>query len=222
MKVSKFGITLRTVQKSDLEIIRDWRNSDSVRLNMRYQKFISAEDQAEWFSALDPNNNVYFVIEYRGIAVGVCNLKEIDWKSSQGEGGIFIGVQKYLGTSVPVRAILLASLFFCDLLHIDRINISIVAGNVTAVKFNAMLGAVVSKSSDGIISMYFDRSMFHAATASLIRDFELRSEPEMIVCSESMLDQKLLESRLTFCDHEFLTKVKIQPYNMQVPDNTTD
>lgn len=212
MKISKFGITLRTVLQGDLEQIRTWRNSDSVRLNMRYQSIISNSEQSVWFNSLNTSNNIYFIVEYQGKAVGVCNLRDIDWQTSQGEGGIFIGVQKYLGTSIPVRAILLASYFFCDLLYIHRINISIVEGNETAVKFNKMLGAEMIGQSDGMIKMYFDRNMFHSATSKLVEELEQRqaSENQLKVVSETRADQDLLKSRIQLCNSEFLRTISIR------------
>ena len=164
---------------------------------MIYQKEISQEDQLNWFRNVDPDRNFYLMISTHGKDVGVCNMKNVNWEDQTGEGGIFIGDFKYLNTSVPVKAILNAATYFCDVLQIERVNISIVEGNAQAVHFNQMLGAVETNRGKGLIQMYFTRAMLHAATSKLIQDIGERYKDELrklIVQPESDIDLELLSS----------------------------
>ncbi len=91
MQIKKFGISLESLSLSDLELVRNWRNSDQVRPFMHYQEVISSEMQRLWFNGMDPLRNLYFIISKDQIKTGLIHLKDIDWSSNIAEAGIFIG-----------------------------------------------------------------------------------------------------------------------------------
>ena len=51
MKFFKYGITLERLREEDIELVRQWRNSDQVRMNMKYQEIITRK--AEGMVRLD-------------------------------------------------------------------------------------------------------------------------------------------------------------------------
>ena len=173
---------------------------------MSFQKEISEEQQRNWFRSIDHSTNFYLIITIGNNDVGVCNMKGINWDGRSGEGGIFIGDPRYLNTSVPVRAILNAATYFCDVLGIETVNISIVEGNEQAVHFNQMLGAVETSREDGLIRMYFTRGMLHNATSTLIEDIGSRYTEEERVLTISLerdFDKVLIQTRaLQRLDHD--------------------
>jgi len=91
MKFFKYGITLERLREEDIELVRQWRNSDPVRLNMKYREIISPEKQREWFNSINNVNFHYVIIQYRGEKIGLLNDKNIDWETLTSETGIFIG-----------------------------------------------------------------------------------------------------------------------------------
>ena len=63
MKFFKYGITLERLREEDIELVRQWRNSDPVRLNMKYQELITPEKQREWFNSINNVNFHYVMIQ---------------------------------------------------------------------------------------------------------------------------------------------------------------
>ncbi|MGB0917528.1 MAG: GNAT family N-acetyltransferase [Flavobacteriales bacterium] len=197
MIIERYGITLRSLGVEDLETVRVWRNSDLVRPYMFYQEIISKSEQESWFSKLEPLNNFYFIIAHNGIQIGVCNIRDIDWSSGHCEGGIFVGEEKYLNTSVPIRAVLTACEYWFNVLAIEKVSISILKGNSVAVKFNQMLGAKEVSNSDGVISMTLSREDFETETANRRAKFDERyheGSKEMSIISSSKSDEEILRN----------------------------
>jgi RimJ/RimL family protein N-acetyltransferase len=212
LKISQYGIELRSMQASDLEMVRLWRNSDQVRTNMQYQKIISKEEQNNWFNAVDPQLSMYLIIRYGGTPVGVCNVRDIDWNGSLGEGGVFIGEKKYLRTTIPVRAILCATDYFCNLLRIQHINVKIIKQNTISVRFNKMLGAVQCGAENDVVSMYFTQNMFNEKTEKLRSKIRLRYGTEqatMNVMPETNAEKEFLLSRMRECSEDYLKTVQV-------------
>lgn len=143
MKIESGSIALRLLVDSDLEQVRKWRNSEAVRTNMIYQDYITRESQLAWFLGLDKKCNLYYVIELNGIPVGVCNLKDIDWCKSVGEGGVFIGETSCLNTTVPVKSILLFLNYLFFSCNIRTVTLRIRKENVVSKKIVEAFGATL-------------------------------------------------------------------------------
>jgi RimJ/RimL family protein N-acetyltransferase len=140
MKFFKYGITLERLTKDDIELVRQWRNSDPVRLNMKYREIITPEQQQEWFRSVDNLQYNYLVIHYNGEKIGMLNDKNIDWEARTSESGIFLGRTEYYSTFVPflVSVAGIETTFYflgwrMQYAHILRTN-------ANAVRFNLQLG----------------------------------------------------------------------------------
>jgi UDP-4-amino-4,6-dideoxy-N-acetyl-beta-L-altrosamine N-acetyltransferase len=101
MKFFKYGITLERLREEDIELVRQWRNSDPVRLNMNYREIITPEMQRKWFESINNVNFHYVMIHYQGEKIGLLNDKNIDWENLTSETGIFIGRPEFYHTFVP-------------------------------------------------------------------------------------------------------------------------
>jgi len=73
MKLYKYGIILERLKEGDIEIVRQWRNSDPVRLNMKYQDIITPEQQRKWFNSINNLRFNYMMIYYQGEKIGILN-----------------------------------------------------------------------------------------------------------------------------------------------------
>jgi RimJ/RimL family protein N-acetyltransferase len=107
MIISKGNIVFRRLIHSDIELLRSWRNSADVSQFMEYREHITKEMQEAWFKSVDNIYNLYFIIEYKGVKIGLINGKDINWDTLSMETGVFIAVKKYLNTEVPLLAVLI-------------------------------------------------------------------------------------------------------------------
>jgi RimJ/RimL family protein N-acetyltransferase len=138
--IRKYGLELQSLQSKDLEMVRQWRNSENVRKYFEFQKIISEKEQIEWYASLDLKTNVYCIIHHEGIACGVVSLKEIDWQTGLAEAGVFMGSEIYVKAYIPVVAVIILMEMAFDILDLKLLRAKIHEENTDAIKFNRALG----------------------------------------------------------------------------------
>ena len=140
MKFYKYGIILERLKEEDIELVRQWRNSDPVRLNMKYQEVITPEMQLTWFNSINNLQHNYLMIHYKDEKIGLLNDKNIDWESRSSESGIFFGRTEFYNTFLPylVSVAGIETTFY--FLGWKKQVAHILRSNTNAVKFNLMLG----------------------------------------------------------------------------------
>lgn len=168
----QYGITLRRITESDIELIRIHRNESHIRELMRYQKKISKRKQRKWFKSINNNLNYYFMIEVNGKGIGLINCKDVDIKKELGEGGIFIWDKDYLNTPYPLIASVILIDFIFNRIEIGNSSIvQVLPSNKKAIEYNQFLGykRVEHFSSDKVIVMELKKSTFNTKLVNLIK-----------------------------------------------------
>jgi UDP-4-amino-4,6-dideoxy-N-acetyl-beta-L-altrosamine N-acetyltransferase len=112
MLITKYGITFKRLKEEDIELVRNWRNSSEINRYMEYRQYITPEMQKKWFDSINNNNNLYFIMQYKGKEVGLINMKNIDWEKKILEGGIFFWEKEIYSTHIPMVAIFAFSEFY--------------------------------------------------------------------------------------------------------------
>lgn len=169
MQISKYGITLKSLEAADLEMVRNWRNAGHVRPYMQYQTVITPAMQQAWFDGLDFNANLYFIIQQGEKQVGIVNLKDIDNDLRTAEAGIFIGEQAYLNSMLPVLATISIMEFAFDGLKLATLKAKIGDQNKKVILFNESIGyRKNSQQDDGAFHYYtVNHADFLSATKRL-------------------------------------------------------
>lgn len=159
MKFFKYGIILERLKEDDIELVREWRNSDPVRLNMNFQEIISPEQQLEWFRSINTPQFNYLMIHYKGEKIGLLNDKNIDWDSRSSESGIFIGRTEYHNTSVPflVSVAGIESNFY--LMGWKKQYAHILRTNTNAIQFNLQLGYRLCKGQEDEVHQRYELTL---------------------------------------------------------------
>lgn len=132
------GIRLVRLQQKDIELVRQWRNSEAVRSHMAYRDEITAEMQRAWFARLNPDCQYFYIIETQGRRVGLVNIKDI--ADHTGEGGIFIADESMQNSFIPLQALLAMYDFGFGALGLRAITAHILADNQRAIRLNQSLG----------------------------------------------------------------------------------
>ena len=84
-------VRLRAIEESDLSQLRDWRNDDRLRCNVREHRLLNMINQRDWLEHISRSYEVeMFGIEMGGVLVGVCGLCYIKWVNLTAE--VAIGV----------------------------------------------------------------------------------------------------------------------------------
>ena len=168
MIINKYGLELRSLLEADLDMIRTWRNKQRVREHMQFQDVVSTEDQIRWFSALNPNQNVYWVFSINGVGIGLVHIKDIQ-NGEFGEAGIFTGLDDYLGTPVPALAILTMMDVAFDVLGLKTLKAKVQTNNNRNIWTNLKFGYQPDISSNESEFAYYsvERPQFLKATKGL-------------------------------------------------------
>ncbi len=144
MIISKYNIRFIRLKEEDIELVRQWRNHPSIRNYMVYREQITAEMQKKWYSSINNNLNLYFIIEYKGKKIGLINGKDINWDHKTMETGIFIWNKYYRKTHIPT----LCTLIFAELgvaIWDLKPRATILKSNERALKYNKMIGFKVKE-----------------------------------------------------------------------------
>jgi RimJ/RimL family protein N-acetyltransferase len=167
MKITKYNITLKRLESSDLEILRDWRNSDYVNSRMIATDYITVEDQLNWFKTINNDQNYYFIAEYNNEKVGLIHVKNIS--QNKGEGGIFLASEKFENGDLVPRMIMCFNDFIFEDLKLDFIYSQVRADNKKAISSSIAQGCVVNKetTTDDIISFLLYPENYHNKTKKI-------------------------------------------------------
>lgn len=85
---------LRAVEKSDLELLKEWRNNESFRKNFREVRELSSSHQEKWFERLHQSSNDYMftIVDLStGNPVGAGGLLYINWVIRAADFSFYIG-----------------------------------------------------------------------------------------------------------------------------------
>ena len=88
-------VGLRAVEKSDLELFRDWRNITDFRKNFREVRELSLTDQEKWFDSLQTTKNINYMFTVVDLKtnepIGAAGLLYINWVIRSGDFSFYIG-----------------------------------------------------------------------------------------------------------------------------------
>jgi RimJ/RimL family protein N-acetyltransferase len=168
MYLQKFGITLRRLQKNDIELVRQKRNSEDISRFMMYREHITQEMQLNWFNTINNTNNFYFIIEYLGEKIGLVNDKNIDWNKKTSEGGLFIWEERFRNSMIPllVSVCIIEMAFY--VLNWEKSEVVVLKSNKQAIDYNLSLGFIIQNAADSnIIKMVLTRENYEVKAKKL-------------------------------------------------------
>lgn len=209
MRVYKYGIVLERLKERDIELVRQWRNSDTVRLNMEYRELISEEQQKAWYRSVNNLNNNYLLIYYKGEKIGLLNDKNIDWENRSSESGLFLGRTEYYSTFVPYLVSVAGIELNFHFLNWNRQYAHIMRTNPNAIKYNMQLGYRLMPGQEEIENQLYEMSRESYDACSVKIQKAVRA-----IATEDHLPRLLLEPE----DFESGIAAKIEPLLINRPE----
>lgn len=154
-KFTSFLVPLRSVH---IEQIRLWRNQDSIKKWMEFQKTISKEEQKSWYNNLKNTPHHYFEIWHKNQFIGLIYLKFLE-KEAFFEAGLFIGNEKFHGTGAALEASLLL-LHWAIEMHIAPIFAKVHKDHKNAILYNQYLGFEIRQEKGDFLWMEWNKNIF--------------------------------------------------------------
>ncbi len=153
MIIRKYGIELRRLEASDIELVRKMRNLETIRAKMFYQKEITPEEQVKWFHSINNHRHYYFIIHYKDEKIGMIHGKIRSFETREAEGGMFIWKREYLSSHIPVLAsICLADLTFL-VMKMNATLAEVRSDNHIALDYNHRLGYQIIRTEGDKVEM---------------------------------------------------------------------
>jgi RimJ/RimL family protein N-acetyltransferase len=139
MIIRKYGLELREVEREDLELIRQYRNSEAIKNKMIHREQISREQQQQWFEEIKTIRHFYFLIYKNDTAMGLINGKNINFKEKSSEGGIFIwNEDRNFEIAITASIILNDFNFFINNFQLNYAQV--LKSNKQAIAYNEFMG----------------------------------------------------------------------------------
>ena len=123
-------VRLREYREEDLKLAQEYLNDFEIKKYLfPMTPFpLTLNDEKKWYEKVSfLNENYEFAIEAldKGIYLGGCGLKNLDWKNSHTEVGIFIGLQEYLGKGYGTEAMNLMINFIFMEMGLNKIKLDV-------------------------------------------------------------------------------------------------
>ena len=165
--LSQYNIELQRLTRTDIELVRSWRNQDRIRHQMFYTDIITEQEQELWFDSINNALNYYFLIVFKSKKIGLIHAKNIDLEVGYGEGGIFIGELADENSWAATMASICLLSFVFEKLSLKSSLIKVKSNNLNAIKYNELLGYKEVSSLDNCAVMSLDKKSFNRATSKL-------------------------------------------------------
>ena len=145
MVLEGYQVKLVTIDASDLDMLRLWRNDPKISQHMLSQDIISKEQQERWFEKVSQDSSQrHFIIWYKDKPIGAANLKALDGKSLEStsaiEPGLYIYEDKYRANLLAFAPTLLLNDFSFYDIGVEKLKAVVLAENQAALNYNQKLG----------------------------------------------------------------------------------
>jgi UDP-4-amino-4,6-dideoxy-N-acetyl-beta-L-altrosamine N-acetyltransferase len=128
-----------SLSEDEREMVRRWRNHDSIRPLMYQDHIISREEHAAFLSALESDRrNLYWLVSDTG-PLGVVSLNRIDWRNRHAWLGIYADPAR-AGRGSGKRLMEALSHVAFDLLGMHTLKLEVLEGNDRALRFYEFAG----------------------------------------------------------------------------------
>lgn len=145
----KNKITLQTIGKEDIELLRKWKNENKDYFF--YNKEISPSEQLEWFdSYLERKEDYIFIIDYKGIKIGCIGFRVIDTQIDI--YNVILGDKMFSRQGLMSLALKLMCSYVIDEYDMN-ITLKVLAANKAARKWYRKNGFIEKSSKDNYIFM---------------------------------------------------------------------
>lgn len=146
------GIVLKRITEDDLELLMNWRMSDSVTKYMNTNPRLTIDMQREWFEAQEHNDRVRnWIVEVDNTKVGLINLIDMDFEKRITSWGYYIGEESYRSLRLAISLEMSLYDYCFDVLGLKEVNSETFKLNEGVWKLHIACGCSIVKEVEGEI-----------------------------------------------------------------------
>ncbi len=168
----RYGVGLSRFVESDIEMVRQWRNSPKISQQMLDKTYISETQQQAWYQRLrEDESQQYFLAFFKDQAIGVVSLIKIDRLSGTAEPGMYIYNDDFINNIVPFCVAFALNDFAFEALQLTRLLGKIYLSNSASIRFHKASGYQVDNIDEKrcLQLMHLDKSTYDLAKQKITK-----------------------------------------------------
>lgn len=133
-------IVLREFEETDIPLKIEWINDPENNRYLHYELPMQLDKTVKWFHNKDNSKRIDCTIEYKGIAVGIIGLLQIDIVNSKAEYYITIGNRNFKKKGIATKATEIILDYAFDKLKLHKVYLTVDSENKVAIKLYEKAG----------------------------------------------------------------------------------
>lgn len=147
------SISVRKIQKDDLELIMRWRMDKDITHYMNTDPQLTMEKQLIWYDKISNDETVeYWLAEVDAAPAGVISLNSIDRTSGIASWGYYIGEKKLRSLKLAVSLEMSLYDYVFDVLGLNELTNEVFSLNEGVIKLHLACGSCITKEVKGEVS----------------------------------------------------------------------
>lgn len=162
----RYGVSLSKFIESDIEMVRQWRNTPKISQQMLDKTYITEKQQQTWYQRLiQDESQQYFLAYFKEQAIGVVSLTKIDLLGGTAEPGMYIYNDDFINNIVPFCVAFALNDFAFEELQLKRLYGKIYHTNRASIRFHEASGYQVDKHDEntGLQLIHLDKQAYDLA-----------------------------------------------------------
>lgn len=134
-------IELMPLQKNDIELVRNWRNSTDVSQYMYTENEISMEQQLNWFDSINKDeSSKYWIIEYDDKKLGLASITGINENLKSCYWAFYLGDSSVRGAGIGAKVEYNVINYVFNKLKLNKLRCEVFTSNEKVIKMHEKFG----------------------------------------------------------------------------------
>ncbi len=135
------NIKLIRLEEEDLELVRNWRNSEDVAKYMYTENSITEKEQLNWFNSIKNESNcIYWIIEYNDKKLGLASLNGIDKTLQSCYWAFYLGDSSVRGAGIGAKIEYNVIEYVFSELKLNKLRCEVFVSNDKVIKMHEKYG----------------------------------------------------------------------------------
>ncbi len=132
---------LRDLTLQDIELVREWRNSEEVSAYMYTSDVISIEQQLTWYKKIsDDESCKYWIIQHNETSIGLASITGINYQLNSCYWAFYLGNSSIRGSGIGAKVELSVINYVFNTLNLNKLRCEVFSFNDKVIKMHEKFG----------------------------------------------------------------------------------